>query len=158
MGHVVVDAVLCICFALFAVTSLVYEPYVTFGVDLCARDEFVARSWCWYAESFDPLFLETPTWLMIMCTIDFVVFGPIHLLCLYAFFRQREWIRSIALVYGGALFYSTLVYFGYEFMEEMHRADMLWVVLINVPYTLMPMLLLYRTWGSDSLWPKHKQP
>lgn len=148
----VLDAGLCVCFALFAFTSFVYEPYVTFAVDLREATDPIGRSWFWYADSFDPLFLDTPLWLRIMCTIDFIPFGCMHLFSLYCFLTRWEAVRSPGLLYAGALFYSTLVYFGYEFIAERDRADLLWMFLINVPYTIMPLVLAWRLWGTEPLW------
>lgn len=56
------------------------------------------------------------------------------------------------MTYSAAITYSTFVYFGYEFLYEAGRADLLWVFIINVPYTIMPMLLWYRLSGSGPLW------
>jgi len=72
------DAFLVIWFALFAVSSLVFEPFIVFGVDLATSTSFVGRTWFWYASSFDPIFLDTPLWLRIMCGID--AFVPLLLL------------------------------------------------------------------------------
>ena len=42
--------------------------------------------------------------------------------------------------------YSTLVYFGWEFLDPANRAeaDLLAVFLVNVPYTIVPLLLIWR--------------
>lgn len=79
-----------------------------------------------------------------MCTIDGFVFGPFYLVLIYAFVRECEWIRGPALLYAGAIVYSTLVYFGVEFLTELERADIVWVITINIPYTIVPILLALR--------------
>ncbi|MGB5810071.1 MAG: emopamil-binding family protein [Polyangiales bacterium] len=130
----------------FAVTSLVYEQYIVFGVDLSSATDVFGRSWYWYAHSFDPIFLDTPLWLRIMCTIDAYVFGIFYLVLIYALVRERNWIRVPALLYGTAIVYSTVVYFGYEFLDPANRAqaNLLMVFLVNIPYTLVPLLLMWR--------------
>ncbi len=140
------DAALVFFFGIFAITSFVYEPFITFGVDLSKSTSLVGRSWFWYAESFDPVFLDTPLWLRIMCTIDFVVFGPCYLVFIYAFIKDRDWVRVPALIYGSAIVYSTLVYFGWEFLDANNRAhaNLAMVVLINIPYTIVPLALMWR--------------
>ena len=140
------DAFLVFWFCLFAVSSLVYEPFIVFGVDLAATTDVFGRSWYWYAHSFDPIFLDTPLWLRIMCAIDAFVFGPFYLVLIYALTRARSWIRVPALLYGAAIVYSTLVYFGYEFLDAANRAeaDLLAVFLVNIPYTIVPLLLMWR--------------
>ena len=83
-----------------------------------------------------------------MCAIDGFVFGPFYLVLIWALVREREWIRLPALLYVAAIVYSTLVYFGYEFWVEAERANMLMVILVNVPYTIMPIILGIRMWPS----------
>jgi hypothetical protein len=145
------DAFLVFWFSLFAVSSLVYEPFIVFGVDLSATTDVFGRSWYWYARSFDPIFLDTPLWLRIMCGIDAFVFGPFYLLLIYALVRARSWIRVPALLYGSAIVYSTLVYFGYEVFDDANRAeaDLLAVFLVNIPYTIIPLLLMWRMRSAE---------
>ncbi len=140
------DAFLVFWFCLFAVSSLVYEQFIVFGVDLGTTTDIFGRSWYWYARSFDPIFLDTPLWLRIMCGIDAYVFGPFYLVLIYAFVRSRNWIRVPALLYGSAIVYSTAVYFGFEFLDETNRAHAnLWgVFVVNIPYTIIPLLLMWR--------------
>jgi len=145
------DAFLVFWFFLFSISSLVYEQLIVFDVDLSRTTNFVGRSWYWYARSFDPIFLDTPLWLRIMCTIDAYVFGPFYLVLIYALARGKNWIRVPALLYGAAIVYSTFVYFGYEFFDENNRteANLLGVFLVNIPYTLVPLLLLWRMRNPD---------
>ena len=46
---------------------------------------------------------------------------------------------------------SSLVYFGYEFLDEANRseANLLAVFLVNVPYTIIPLLLMWRMRRPD---------
>lgn len=142
------DIFLVACFAVFAFTSLVYEQYIVFGVDLAATTDPIGRSWYWYARSFDPIFLDTPLWLRIMCGIDAYLFGPFYLVLIYAFVRARDWIRIPALIYGAAIVYSTLVYFSWEVLDAGNRAEanLPMIFLVNIPYTLVPLLLMWRVW------------
>lgn len=140
------DAFLVACFCVFATSSLVYEQFVVFGVDLSTTTDVFGRSWYWYARSFDPVFLDPPLWLRIMCTIDGYVFGAFYLVFIYAFVKGRNWVRIPAFVYGSAIVYSTLVYFGWEFLDAANRerANLLAVLIVNVPYTVVPLLLMWR--------------
>ena len=71
------DAFLVCCFCLFAVSSLIYEQFIVFGVDLSTTTDPFGRSWYWYAASFDPVFLGTPLWLRIMWRVRHPEpFGP----------------------------------------------------------------------------------
>lgn len=142
------DLALVVCFSVFAFTSLVMEMYIVFGVDLRAATDPFGRAWLLYTR-WDPLFLDTPIWLRIMCGIDGFVFGPFYLVLIWALVRGRAWIRIPALLYVSAIVYSTLVYFGYEFVAERERANLAMVVLINVPYTIAPLLLGWRMRARD---------
>ena len=156
----VVDYGLICCMVAFAITSLVYEPYITFNVDLRAAEQSydpVARSWRWYAASFDPIFLDTPLWLRVMCTIDFVLFGPMYLVLLYGFIRTREWVREIGIAFASALLYSTIVYFAVECIQERARADLLMVFVINIPYSIFPAVLLHRLWAGPAFRDAHEK-
>jgi len=144
-----IDRVLIACFGLFAFTSIFMEPYITFGVDLATATGPLGRAWYFYASRWDPLFLEPPTYLRVMTGIDEWVYGPMHLALIYAFVRRRAWIRLPALLYCGAIVYSTLVYFLTEFLSEGHRANLAMVTVVNVPYTIVPCLLVWRMRRPD---------
>ncbi|KIG18403.1 hypothetical protein DB30_00688 [Enhygromyxa salina] len=142
------DLALVACFCVFAFTSLVMEMYIVFGVDLRAATDPFGSAWRFYAQ-WDPLFFDTPLWLRIMCGIDGFVFGPFYLVLIWAFVRGHAWIRIPALLYVSAIVYSTLVYFGYEFVAERERANLAMVVLVNVPYTIVPIVLGWRVRARD---------
>jgi hypothetical protein len=146
------DAFLVFCFVVFSISSLVYEQFVVFGVDLSTTTDIFGRSWYWYARSFDPVFLDPPLWLRIMCTIDAYVFGASYLIFIYAFVKGRNWVRIPALLYGSAIVYSTIVYFGWEFLDAENRAqaNLLAVFVVNIPYTVVPLLLMWRVRKRES--------
>ena len=135
------DAFLVFCFFVFSISSLVYEQFVVFGVDLSTTTDIFGRSWYWYARSFDPVFLDAPLWLRIMCAIDGYVFGACYLVFIFAFIKGRNWVRNPALLYG-----SAIVYFGWEFLDAANRAqaNLLAVFAVNIPYTVVPLLLMWR--------------
>jgi len=143
------DLMLVVWFVVFAFTSLVMEMYITFSVDLSAATDPFGRVWFWYADSFDPIFLDPPYFLWLMCTFDGFIFGPFYLVLIAAFIKGWSWIRLPAIIYVSAIVYSTAVYFGVEFGEEAHRADLPMVLLINIPYTIVPLILLGRVWHPN---------
>jgi hypothetical protein len=142
------DLALCACFALFAFTSLVMEPYVVWGLDYHRAGDPFAAGWLLYATRWDPAFLEPPLFLRIMCGIDLFIFGPFYLVLIYAFIKQKNWIRIPALLQSTALIYSTVEYFAFEFIGERSRADILMVIVCNIPYTVVPLLLMFRMRGT----------
>jgi EXPERA (EXPanded EBP superfamily) len=132
------DAVLIGFLALFAFTSLVMEPYFVFGVDYHRAGDPFAAAWLFYSR-WDPAFLDRPLFLRIICGIDLFVFGPFYLVLIYALIKRREWIRVPALMYVAAIVYSTVLYFTWELIDA--RANLTFVFLINIPYTLVPIWL-----------------
>jgi hypothetical protein len=153
------DIFLVACFCVFSFSSFVYEQFIVFGVDLTTATDVFGRSWYWYARSFDPVFLDPPLWLRIMCTIDGYVFGAFYPVFIYAFVKGRNWVRIPALLYGAAIVYSTLVYFGWEFLDASNRAaaNLPAVVLVNVPYTIVPLLLMWRVRSPQPFGPTAAQ-
>jgi hypothetical protein len=138
------DRALIACFALFAFTSLVMEPYFVLGDGLARFHDPLGRAWYYYAASWDPLFLDAPPFLRLICGIDLFVFGPFYLVAIYAFVRRRDWIRIPGLLYATAMLYSMVVYFGAELWTERGRANLALVFLINVPYPIVAVALAVR--------------
>jgi hypothetical protein len=145
-----VDRMLTAFLALFAFTSFAMEPYIMLHTDLANATDPLGRAWYFYARSWDPLFLDPPFYMRVMTGIDACIYGPTYLVLIYAILRRRAWIRAPALLYCGAILYSTLVYFLVEFLTEAHRANLLMVVVVNVPYTIIPCVLAWRMWPSAS--------
>ena len=137
-------------FSLFLFVAWAFEPYVVY---LCGweglptaecRSTLTGRLWHFYASEFDPIFLDLPLWLRIVCSLDTLLFGPFYAISVYAFATNQQaaaWYRACALPCSGALLYSTIVYFAYELLAEGHRARLGWVFVINLPWTLAPLLL-----------------
>lgn len=138
------DRVFVFFFALFAFTSLAMEPYVVFGVDLHRHGDPLAAGWLLYASRWDPIFLAPPLPMKIICAFDMLFYGPFYLLAIWAFVKRREWIRIPAIVYITAIATTTLEYFVWEIVGERGRADMLMVVVFNVPYLIVPAALAWR--------------
>lgn len=144
------DRVFIVAFSIFAFTSLVLEQWIVFGVDLRAATDPIGQAWRWYAESFDPLLFERLLSIRVMFGIDAFVFGTFYIVLVYAFIRRRNWIRMPALLYGAAMFYSVVVYVLMEaFSEHAAQTNLPMVLLIGAPYTVMPLLLMYRMWKPD---------
>lgn len=61
------DAFLVFAFSVFSISSLIYEQFVAFGIDLSTTTDVFGRSWYWYARSFDPVFLDPPLHRLASC-------------------------------------------------------------------------------------------
>lgn len=147
------DSLLLCTFSMFLFVAWLFEPLVIYlcgweGLPTAECQQYLTgRLWLFYAEKFDPIFLALPLWLRIVCSLDTLLFGPFYTLSLYAFAtgaQEARWYELTALPVSGALFYSTVVYFAYEVLAESHRASLVWVFVINLPWTLAPLLLFVR--------------
>jgi len=151
------DRLFVVAFSIFAFTSLFLEQWIVWGVDLQAATDPVARAWRWYAESFDPLLLDRRLGIRITFGIDAFVFGTFYLVLVYAFIRRRNWIRLPALLYGAAMLYSIVVYLLMEILSEHTEETNLWMVLLfTAPYTIVPLLLIYRMWKPQPFGLHHR--
>lgn len=152
------DVALARWFWLFAFCGCVFEPLYYAGCNWNGAecgDGVVPRIWRLYS-SWDPLFLDMTApsllWLRVMCTLECVVFGPCYAAVAVGLqpFRPEglhtPWLQPLALLFSGALVYSTVVYFAMEVvLANSSGADMTMVFLINGPWTVIPCILAYKT-------------
>jgi hypothetical protein len=145
------ELVLVLSLWLFAFVALVFEPLYYFGCDWsydkCSSSPYqivriVGEMWAIYCP-WDPLFWDIPSWLKIMCIIEVVIFGPLYAVVAYGLQYKRAWVKDVALPFSGALFYSTVVYFAMEVVYHAEEANLLLVFVINIPWSIIPVLLAY---------------
>eukprot|EP00039_Didymoeca_costata_P007516 m.100683 g.100683 ORF g.100683 m.100683 type:complete len:181 (-) comp13719_c0_seq2:2927-3469(-) len=151
-----------ILYYVYAFTALIFEPLYYFrcnwelyGEDCSAKTDIVLQLWRFYAQ-YDSLFITVPDWLQLMCSIEVFIFGPCYLivaLFLPKFANECEnhthnmfLFGPFVLVFNGALVYSTVLYFLYEFLFLWNDTETnLWVVLVvNIPWIIGPVLLTFR--------------
>ncbi|CAM9576323.1 unnamed protein product, partial [Ectocarpus fasciculatus] len=134
---------------------MVLEPLYYFGChwvdinDSCDSSPFLAVRgalyvWRIYSKNWDPMFLDIPMWLRVMCGIEVFVFGPLYAVCAIGLQRRSQWLPVVAYVFSGALFYSTIVYFAMELIELLPGTDLVMVFIINVPWSILPVVLSWR--------------
>ena len=137
-------------FYMFGFTALIFEPLYYFGchwnLHQCALSNYeilhlVGKVWAIYTQ-WDPLFIMPPLWLKILCTIECFMFGPLYIATAYGIQNDSNWLSFVALPFCGALIYSTIVYFAMEVLDPLPGTNMAMVFLINIPWTIVPMLLI----------------
>jgi hypothetical protein len=158
------DAVLIFVFVLFGFVALIFEPLYYFGCrwqgDLCPLSPFLVvretgKIWNIYCH-WDPLFKNVPLWLQVLCCIEVFVFGPLYLVCAFGLKYRRTWLNNIALPFCGALVYSTLVYFAMEILDIQAGTNLPLVFVINIPWTIFPIVLGYRVIETRMMTAKHE--
>ena len=63
---------------------------------------------------------------------------------LYAVIRGREWIRVPAMVYGGMMMSNVIIILIEEFFGEHATPQPVIVLLLNLPWLLMPLYIICR--------------
>eukprot|EP01039_Chlorochromonas_danica_P006205 gene6205-6843_t len=153
-----IEVLLFVWYLIFAFTALVFEPLYYFGCNwnglTCTLAhnspllEIIRQIWFIYAH-YDPIFYDMPLWLRILCGIEVFLFGPLYVLTAWGLYKKTPWLNFVALPFSGALIYSTIVYFAMEVLEEVEGTNLLVVFLVNLPWTIIPILLLYRLYQID---------
>ena len=98
----------------------------------------------WWGRSFDPLLLARPVWWKMTIGIDSFLFGPYYIVALYAFLRARDWIWLPSLVYSGLMMANVTIILGEEAWGPYRTPHLSIVVLVNLPWILFPLYLIYR--------------
>ncbi len=151
------DSILILTFLLFGFIGLVFEPLYYFGCNWSLSNcslsssslvHLIGEIWSLY-DIYDPIFLHIPLWLQVMCTIEVIIFGPLYVICAYGLAKKSKWLSSIALPFSGALFYSTIVYFAMEIIDPIPGTNLFVVFVVNIPWTIFPILLGYRVLQED---------
>ena len=147
-----VDTFLITWYIIFAFTAMSFEPLYYFGCEwsiTCPAGASsrplaaIGRVWSIYV-TWDPLFHSPPLWLRVLCYIEVFVFGPLYGLTAYGLLWRKTWLPPLAYCFSGALIYSTIVYFLMEVLENAPGTNFLAVFLVNIPWTVIPIILVSR--------------
>jgi hypothetical protein len=148
-----IDIFFAIVFSAFTITSLISDLLPTIGVNFShPTGNFFVDSNYWYAHDADPLFMHPPDWMRIVTGLSAFVYMPFYLVLVYALLTGRNWIQLPAVIYATMIVSLTgIVVFGVEFWgEPMWRTpDPGKFLPFNLPYVLVPLLLLIRMRRPD---------
>ena len=155
------DKILLTTLWLFAAVALVFEPLYYFGCNWTdvnnscdsssiAAVRGAAIAWRIYSNQWDPMFIHIPIWLRVMCAIEVLCFGPLYAICAVGLQYRSAWLPLVAYAFSGALFYSTIVYFAMEYIENIPGTNLCMVFVINIPWSILPVVLSCRVTGLYS--------
>ena len=143
-----VDIFFIVVFSAFTITSLISDLLPTIGVDIShpSGNFFVNSNW-WYAHDTDPLFMNPPVWMRIVTGLSAFVYMPFYVVLVASLVRGWNWIQLPSVIYATMIASITgIIVFGVEFFGESE-----WVtpnpvkfLAFNLPYVLVPLLLLVR--------------
>lgn len=104
-----------------------------------------------YGHTFDPLLIARPAWWRATIWIDVLFFGPFYAAAIYAFVRGKNWIKVPALVYSGMMLSNVLIILFEEIYGPFPAPQIGIVLLLNLPWLLMPLYIIYRVSRSPKL-------
>ena len=97
-----------------------------------------------YGRTVDPVLMARPAWWKATIWIDVLFFGPFYVIALYAFAKGKEWIKTPSLVYSGMMLSNVIIILIEEFTGEYRTPQPLAVLLLNLPWLLMPLYIILR--------------
>ena len=143
-----IDIFFAVVFLTFAVTSGIADAVPTLGIEMTPDSANpLARANYWYAIDADPLFMHPPTWMRIVTGLSAFVYGPFYLVLAYALIKGKNWIQLPAVIYATMISTITgIIVFGVEFFGEVEwqTQNPVKFLSFNIPYVLLPVLLLVR--------------
>ena len=148
LGKRRIDLFFSIVFILFAITCCISDAIPTLGIPISSSSSNVlVRANYWYASSTDPLFMNPPVWMRLVTGLSAFVYGPFYLILVYCLLKGKNWIQLPAVIYASMIIIiKGFIVFGVEFFgEPQYRTlNVLKFLLFNLPYVLLPLLLLFR--------------
>ncbi|HEY2793653.1 MAG TPA: emopamil-binding family protein [Micromonosporaceae bacterium] len=143
-----IDIFFAIVFSAFTITSLISDLLPTIGVNFShPTGNFFVDSNYWYAHDADPLFMNPPDWMRIVTGLSAFVYMPFYLVLVYCLVTARNAIQLPSVIYATMIVTLTgEVVFGVEFWgEAAYRThNPAKFLAFNLPYVLIPLLLLIR--------------
>lgn len=143
-----IDVFFAIVFVLFAVTSGISDAVPTLGIEMTPDSANpLARANYWYAIDADPLFMHPPVWMRFVTGLSAFVYGPFYLVLAWALVKGKNWIQLPAVIYATMISTITgVIVFGVEFFgePELRTLNPVKFLGFNLPYVLLPILLLVR--------------
>jgi len=143
-----IDLFFAVLFVVFAITSGISDAIPTLGIEMSPDSANpLARANYWYAIDADPLFMHPPVWMRFVTGLSAFVYGPFYLLLSWALVKGKNWIQLPAVIYAVMISSITgVIVFGVEFFgePEFQTQNAVKFLSLNLPYVLMPILLLVR--------------
>jgi hypothetical protein len=143
-----IDLFFAVLFVIFAITSGISDAIPTLGIEMSPDSANpLARANYWYAIDADPLFMHPPIWMRFVTGLSTFVYGPFYLLLSYCLVKGKNWIQLPSVIYATMIAGITgVLVFGVEFFgePEFRTHNPVKFLSLNLPYVLMPILLLVR--------------
>jgi hypothetical protein len=140
------DRILLVCFFVLLVNAVWLNAWAL--TNFAEGTSVGARLLAHYGQ-WDPLFLHPPLWMRFSFAAGTVLFGPIFVAAIVAFWRRRgEWIRPWILLYAGGATFELLQYFALEVINNLPGTNFAVVFAANGPWLLVPIAAAVRVWRT----------
>lgn len=104
----------------------------------------------WWGKNFDPVLMARPAWWKATIWIDSVLFGPFYVFAVYAFIKGKEWIRIPCFIYSGIMWTNVFVIMSEEYFGAYATPRPGIVTLANLPWFLLPVIIIARMWKDQN--------
>jgi len=143
-----IDIFFAVMFTIFIVTSCIADMLPALGIDFTEPDgTFLVDSNYWYAHDADPLFMNAPVWMRIVTGLSAFVYLAFYLVLVPSLIKGWNRIQLPAVIYATMIASITgIIVFGVEFFgePEFQTQNPAKFLAFNLPYVLVPLLLLIR--------------
>jgi len=108
----------------------------------------------WWGATADNLVLARPPWYKAAILLEVFVQAPFYAVALFAFARQRDWIRVPAIMYSVVLLTILPMVLTEQYLGPHRTEKPLLVTAVYSPYVIMPIVVLARVLPSPTVFPK----
>lgn len=148
-----------VAFSLFICTSIVTDSVNGLNGQLDPNSGYGIERWVYhsYAKFADPLLIANPPQVRVSAFISAFIWLPMYVFFILGFYKGWNIIRVPGLVYGGALTHGMITYMaegmfgnvatqGWRTLPQCQEPDTLYYFFVNLPYLVLPALMIWRMW------------
>lgn len=151
-----------VAFSLFTCTSIITDSVNGLNGQLDPHSAYFFERYIYhsYAAKADPLLIVNPPQVRVSAFISAFIWLPLYVYFVAGFVRGNARIRVPGLIYGGALTHGMITYMaegmfgqvareGWRLLPEVQQPDTAYYFWVNLPYLLLPALMIVRMWRPD---------
>ncbi|HEY8937135.1 MAG TPA: emopamil-binding family protein [Cyclobacteriaceae bacterium] len=102
----------------------------------------------WYGRTFDPVLMARPAWWRATIWIDSIFFGPFYAVAIYAFWKGKNWIRLVSIVWASVMLTNVTIILFEEVNGEHASPEIFRVFLANAAWVIFPVIVMFHMWKS----------
>ena len=139
-----------IAFVQFFVSSFLTDTLTHLGRWLSSDGDFFLERIILetYALRADPLLIANPPLVQVSSFVSAFIWVPLYAVFALGFVRGWDWIRTPALIYGGALLHGMTVYMSEGLFGVHPSPNPALYLAANLRFWLVPLLLIVRMWRA----------